>query len=42
MIYERYQRADPVVLNKKIFDAHPNIAEFAKVQPLPKDEEIIA
>ena len=39
MIYKKCEKMDPVQANKKFFRANPNLAEFAKAQPLPKDPE---
>lgn len=43
LIYKKFEKCDPVLANKKFFRANPNLAEFAKAQPMPKDpEELIA
>lgn len=43
LIYKKFEKRDPVVANKKFFKANPELAEFAKGQPLPKDvDEILS
>jgi hypothetical protein len=39
LIYKKFEKRDPVLANKKFFRANPNLAEFAKAQPMPKDPE---
>lgn len=39
LIYKKFEKRDPVLANKKFFRANPNLAEFAKSQPAPKDPE---
>ena len=42
LIYKKFEKRDPVLANKKFFRAHPDLAEFAKAQPLPKEDDLIA
>lgn len=43
LIYKKFEKRDPVLANKKFFRANPNLAEFAKAQPMLKDpEELIS
>ena len=39
LIYKKFEKRDPVLANKKFFRANPNLAEFAKPQPMPKDPD---
>ena len=38
-MFKKFEKCDPVTANKKFYRANPNLAEFAKAQPMPKDPE---
>lgn len=41
LIYKKFEKRDPVLANKKFFRANPDLSEFAKAQPMPKEEDLI-